>query len=68
MLMPILDMEPAKQPSYLLLCAALREARIQLQAAQHLAPEGINCHVENIANQLAVLIATIAPDPRVPDR
>jgi hypothetical protein len=28
------------------------------------APDGVRCHLENIANQLAVLLASLDPDPK----
>lgn len=37
---------------------------LRLSEAQRLAPDGVKCHLENIAHQLAYLLASLDPDPR----
>jgi hypothetical protein len=51
-------------PKPLPLRVALKDARVHLEAARHLAPDGVKRHIENIAHQLAVLLASLDPDPK----
>jgi hypothetical protein len=57
-------MELTKSSSPVLLCTDIREAMLRLESAQRLAPDGVRCHLENIANQRAVLLASLDPDPK----
>jgi hypothetical protein len=59
-----LAMEDVTLPKPLPLRVALTETRVRLEAAKHLAPDGVKCHIENIAHQLAVLKASLDPDPK----